>query len=213
MKRAFASFVATLGLLAYPALAQDEGAVSQRRVGVSWEGGVPRLHFSAADFADRHAREALEGGLQHTLVMRLYAFGADGQPIAVEARSCRVVYHIWERYYRVEVRSRQGDVTEIHASLPAVLDRCLVVDHVPIGTPHDWAGRTGSVYFGALLELDPLSPDEIQRLRRWLAQPAAGGRVGGEAFLGSFVSLFVNQRIGSADRTLRFRSQTVAVPR
>ena len=32
---------------------------------------------------------------------------------------------------------------------------------------------------------------------------------GGEAFFGSFVSLFVNRRIGSAERVLRFRSQTV----
>jgi hypothetical protein len=32
------------------------------------------------------------------------------------------------------------------------------------------------------------------------------------AFFGSFVSLFVNQSIGAAERSIRFRSQALRVP-
>jgi len=208
VKRVIAISIALCSLAGF-ARAQDDAAIPERRMGIRWTNGVPEVHFSAADFVDHHVREVLELGTPQTLVMRIYAFSADGSPIALEPRSCRVVYLPWERIYRVQVRTRQRDVTEVHTSLDAVIGRCLVVEHMRVGTATDWAGRSGQVYFAMMLELNPLSPETIQQLRRWLAQPAAGGRVGGDAFFGSFVSLFVNRRIGSADRTLRFRSQRV----
>jgi hypothetical protein len=143
--------------------------------------------------------------------MRIYAYAADGSPVAVELRSCRVVFDLWEEVFRVQLQTPREDVTETHTTLESVLARCLVAN-TTVGRTTEWNGRTGSVYFAALLELNPLSPDTIQRLRRWLAQPAAGGRVGGDAFYGSFVSLFVNRRIGEAERSMRLRSQTVTRP-
>jgi hypothetical protein len=208
--RAAATILLAALSLASIAYAQDEAAIPERRMGVRWRSdGVPEVHFSAADFVDHHVRELLDSGIPQNLVMRIYGFADDGSPIALEPRSCRVVYLPWERIYRVQVRTRHRDVTEVHAALEAVIARCLVVDHLAVGTRTEWSGRTGRFYFAMMLELNPMSPDTIQRLRRWLAQPAAGGRVGGDAFFGSFVSLFVNRRIGSADRTLRFRSQRV----
>lgn len=202
-------------LLFAPALVQvahaQQGPIAQRRMGVQWRGGIPRVHFSAIDFADRSVREKLRSGLPQTIVTRVYAYAADGSPVAVELRSCRVAYDLWEEVFRLQVQTSREDVTESHATLESVLARCLVVN-TSVGRGSDWSGRTGSFYFAALFELNPLSPDTIQRLRRWLAQPAAGGRVGGEAFYGSFVSLFVNRRIGAAERTFRLRSQTVARP-
>src|SRR5690606_37559173 len=99
-------------------------------------------------------------------------------------------------------------------SLDGVLRRCLVADRMPVGAARDYEGRAQQrIYFAVLIELNPVSPESVHRLRRWLARPATGGRASGDAFFGSFVSLFINRQIGSAQRTLRFRSQDVAVRR
>ncbi|MCB9595582.1 MAG: hypothetical protein H6719_22870 [Sandaracinaceae bacterium] len=211
MKRFFS--MALLALWLVPAAASAQGSIPERRFGVQWREGVPSVHFSAVDLADESLRERLESGIWERLVMRIYAYRANGDPIAVSVRSCRIQWDVWPQEYVVQYRSSDADRDETHASLDAVLSRCLVADRVAVGQARDYASLHGErIYFAALIELNPLTPAQIHRLRRWLSQPAGGGRIGGEAFFGSFVSLFVNRRIGSAERTLRFRSQRVAVP-
>lgn len=206
MRRGLVALLALVALAA-PARAQD---VSERRVGVHWVEGVPALDFSAADLADQAAREKLASGLPQTIVMRIFAYRESGQPIAVTARSCRVVYDLWQEVYRVRVEAPGIDRVESLSSLDGVIRRCLIAQRLAVGAASDYRALGGQrIYFATLFELNPLSPQTVQRLRRWLARPAAGGRVGGDAFFGSFVSLFVNRRIGSAERTLRFRSQIV----
>lgn len=193
-------------------VASAQDGVGRRRMGVRWVEGAPRVHFSAIDLADENVRETLERGLPQTLVMRVYAYRSNGEPLAVTARSCRVTLDLWERVYRVEVQEVGGDRSERFAALDGVLGRCLVADRVPVGSARDYAGQAGErIYFAVLIELNPVSPESVHRLRRWLARPAAGGRGSGDAFFGSFVSLFINRQIGSAQRTLRFRSQDVVV--
>ncbi|MEM9195753.1 MAG: hypothetical protein AAGF12_41690 [Myxococcota bacterium] len=123
-------------------------------------------------------------------------------------RSCRVVYDPWEEVYRVDLETETSDGTRTTGTLEEVVERCLVVRRAQL-TARYRRGR--DVYFAALIEFNPLSPETVQRIRRWLARPG-GGRSGEDAFFGSFVSLFVNRRIGAAERTLRFRSQSVEVP-
>ena len=191
-----------------------EAQVASRRMGVRWNGAVPHLSFSARDLVSADVRRKLESGLPQTLVMRTYAYPARGRrPIAVSARSCRVVYDLWEEVYRVQVQSETEDRSATLSSIDQVLARCLVSRSVAVGSEVEWTSLGGqSVYFAVLVELNPLSPDTVQRIRRWLARPG-GRRVEGEAFFGSFVSLFVNRRIGDAERTIRFRSQAIEVPR
>jgi hypothetical protein len=198
------AFALALVAFAAPARAQE---LSERRIGVHWEDGVPRLDFSAADLADRAVRHRLQSGLPQTLLMRVYAYRrGGGDPIAVAPRSCRVVYDLWEEVYRVEVQDSEVDTTVRTRDLTRVLRRCLTGQRMPVGVAGDYSAAS-NVYFAVLIELNPMSPDTVHRMRRWLS---GGGR---EAFFGSFVSLFVNRRIGSAERTLRFRSQDAAVVR
>lgn len=207
---ALAALLAAPLLGASVARAQD---VPERRFGVDWHEGVPTVHFSAVDLADAALRERLESGIWERLVMRVYAYRQNGEPVAVSVRTCRIQWDVWPQVYVVQYRSTAGDHDETHATLNAVLERCLVARRVQVGRAEDYARARGErIYFAALIELNPLTPAQVHRLRRWLSRPASGGRLGGEAFFGSFVSLFVNRRIGSAERTLRFRSQRVRVP-
>lgn len=193
--------------------AQNPAPVSDRRIGVRWEGQVPHLTFSARDLINADVRRKIDSGLPQTIVMRTYAYPGRGRrPVAIAPRSCRVVFDLWEEVYRVQIQTDSDDRSVTVRSIDGVLERCLVSRRVAVGSAEDWRERGGdSVYFAVLVELNPLSPDTVQRIRRWLARPA-GGRVEGEAFFGSFVSLFVNRRIGEAERTVRFRSQAVEVP-
>jgi len=199
-------------LCAPPASAQDE--VPRRRLGVHFDRGVPRLTFSARDLLDADAEDKLASGLPQTIVMRIYAYrDGNSTPLVVSARTCRIVYDLWEEVYRVQVQTAGGDRIVTVRDVEDVLERCVVVRRHRVGSASDFRRQRGRrVYFAVLFEFNPLSPATIQRIRRWLARPS-GGRVEGDAFFGSFVSLFVNRRIGEAENIRRFRSQSVRVPR
>lgn len=207
-RRTVALILAGLAL-AVPAHAQ----VATRTIGVTFHEGAPDVSFSAADFADATVRARLSHGLLQTILMRTYAYGPDGTtPIAVAVRSCHVVYDIWGARYSVDVRTESSERSTTLDSLEQVVDACLVADHVPLGDAAAWRGRHGQhVTLGVVVELNPVTPDMVQRIRGWLARPE-GGAAPDDAFFGSFVSLFVTRRIGDAERTLRFRSQELTCP-
>jgi hypothetical protein len=52
----------------------------------------------------------------------------------------------------------------------------------------------------------------LEQIRRWVSRPPGSGAVSpGDSLFGSFVGLFV-ARIGKADRTISFRTQTFVMP-
>ena len=153
-------------------------------------------------------------GLPQTIVLRVVAYsdGSSPKSLAVHLRSCRVVYDLWEELFRVELLSDTGNATFRVRTVEDVLERCVVLRGTTIGVADDYRGRRGrTIHFGAIADLNPLSADTVQRIRRWIARPATD-KVDGDAFFGSFVSLFVNQRIGQAERTVRFRTPKSTVP-
>ncbi len=185
--------------------------LAERRVGARFVEGVPRLDVSVADFAsDAETRRKLTSGLPQTLQFRAYAYtsGRD-EPVAVAARSCRVAYDLWEERFRVQIASEAGDRTVSLGTLEEVVSHCLVAEHLPVGRASDWAPLHGRrAYFAVAVELNPLTPDTVQRIRRWLARPQRGA-VDSDSFFGSFVSLFVNRGIGAAER---WRGVCIHVP-
>jgi hypothetical protein len=195
----------------WPARADEP--VPARRLGVRWTDGTVQLSFSARDVATAAVRKKLASGLPQTLTMHVYAHRQAGRPVAASVRSCRIVYDLWDEVYRVQLQTTTQDRSVLVRSLSEVVDQCLVARHMPVGRRSDWEGRSGQdVRFAVVVEFNPLSPDTVERIRRWLARPARGGSFEGDAFFGSFVSLFVNRRIGEAERILRFRSQAIQVP-
>ncbi|MBX7190801.1 MAG: hypothetical protein K1X94_02020 [Sandaracinaceae bacterium] len=215
--RLLRSLALALGAVILAWLAQGSSAhaqLAERRVGARFVDGVPRLDVSVADFAsDPETRRKLTSGLPQTLQFRAYAYttGRD-EPVAVAARSCRVVYDLWEERFRVQLASESGDRTISLGTIDEVVSHCLVAERLPVGRASDWAAIRGRrAYFAVAVELNPLTPDTVQRIRRWLARPQRGA-VDSDSFFGSFVSLFVNRGIGAAERSLRFRSQDVEVP-
>jgi hypothetical protein len=209
--RKLVSSLALALLVALPAHADP--ALSVRSIGVNWVGRVPLLSFSANDFVNASVADKLGSGLPQRVLTRVYAYPEGGeQPIAVAALSCRVVYDLWEGVYRLQLQSETHDRSLTVPDLAGVVRGCLDIRSLALGDAEAFSRLRGQhIYFAALIELNPLSPDTVQRIRRWLSK-SGGGQLRGDAFFGSFVSIFVSRRMGSAEYSLTFRSATVSVP-
>jgi len=205
--------LALLGLALSPAARAQTAAVFSRRLGVSWHEGAPHLSFSARDIANPALTKKLVSGLPQTLLMRVYAYPESSrEPVAVSAVSCRVAYDLWEQVFRVQLQTDRSDRAVIARSLSEVHDLCLVMRDHPVGRADNYARYSGrKIYFAVSVEQNPISRGTVERIRRWLSRPNSSS-MGGDAFFGSFVSLFVNRQIGAAERLLQFRSPTHVVP-
>jgi hypothetical protein len=192
--------------------AQPQANVPTRAFTVTWRGN-PLVSYSVRDFVDGAVLQKLQSGLPQTLITRLYAYEERGrQPLSVAALSCRVVYDLWDGVYRIERQTEKSDRTVSVKTLDGVIQQCLEVQSYAVGELSAYARERGhAIYFGAVVELNPLSQETVQRIRRWLARPS-GNELEGNAFFGSFVSIFVGRKLGSAEKTLSFRSELFVVP-
>lgn len=199
--------------MAWAIPARAEPPVPLRQMLVKWSSQLPLLSFTARDFVTARVAEKLDSGLPQRIVTRVYAYTEKGtEPIAIAALSCRVVYDLWEGVYRVEQQTAELDRSITVRDRQAVVRACLDVKGLVLGVTGMFDRHRGrSVYFAAIIELNPLSPDTVQRIRRWLSKSSAG-QPRGDAFFGSFVSIFVSRRMGAAEHRLDFRSDLFNVP-
>ena len=195
------------------ATAQSLSSVPVRPVDVSWVGTGAAVSFSARDFVDRDVVAKLQSGLPQTLTTRIYVYADLGsEPLAVSAVSCRIVYDLWEGGYRVERQTETSDRTTGVRTLDGVIAQCLSFQNHMVGEAATFRKvHGGEVYFAVVTELNPMSRDAVQRIRRWLARPA-GNELNGSAFFGTFVSIFVGRKLGAADKIMTFRTAASGVP-
>jgi hypothetical protein len=201
-------FIACAGTAA----AQPVGDVPVRAMTASFR-ELPSVSFSVRDLVDSEVVKKLQSGLPQTITTRIYTYSERSrEPLTIAALSCRVVYDLWEGIYRIERQTESSDKTLTSRSLDGVVTQCLTFQSYPVGDAKLLERMRGSqVYFAVVSELNPLSPDAVQRIRRWLARPS-GSELNGNAFFGSFVSIFVGRKLGEAEKILSFRSSPHAVP-
>jgi hypothetical protein len=202
-----------IALLCVASVALAEAAVQTRRMGVVLANGGVTISYSAADLLQKNARNKLDSGLPQRVVAQHFVYDAGHSvPLAAGGHSCKIVYDLWQGVYRVEYEQLgQAPVALAFRTRAEVIDRCLVMRAFPVGTPADVEHKK-KIYVGSLIELNPLSNSTVARIRRWLARPRGEYNVESKSFFGSFVSLFVNDRIGNAERVLRVKSQDVELP-
>lgn len=195
------------------ATAQSLNSVPVRPMDVNWSPSGAAVSFSTRDFVDRDVIAKLQSGLPQTLTTRIYVYAdLDREPLAVSAVSCRIVYDLWEGGYRVERQTETSDRTTGVKTLDGVIAQCLNFQTHTVGEEATFRGvHGGEVYFAVVTELNPMSRDAVQRIRRWLARPA-GNELNGSAFFGTFVSIFVGRKLGAADKALTFRTVASKVP-
>ncbi len=201
-----------LSCLAGVALAEVN--VNTRRMGIELaKGGGITVTYSAADLLQKPALSKLDSGLPQRMVAQHFVYEANrGEPLAVGGHSCKVVYDLWQAVYRVEYEQLgKAPMPLAFRSKAEVIERCLVMRSFPLADASAIEHKK-KIYVGSLIELNPLSNSTVARIRRWLSRPRGEYNVESKSFFGSFVSLFVNDRIGTAERVLRIRSQDVELP-
>lgn len=200
------ALVAATLLLAAAALAQP---LAERRVRIERSSRALLVSTSFPDLFDDAARRRLDGGFWNQVVVRLavHRVGQD-QPVSLAVRTCRVRYEVWEEHYEVQVEDHVGRTSRRVGRQADAIAACTTLERFPVARRD--AIESGRGYVAVIAELNPVSEELLDSIRRWLRSPSGGHRRldRGDSFFGSAVAIFVNQRIGRADRQVAFRSQT-----
>ena len=205
--RAFFAFVLALlcGLgVAIQARAQDKITCK-----VSTDRSVDCTVDLEARF-DAEVRTKLKSGFQNTLLYRIYVRRVeDDAPVSLTARRNLQLYELWDDVFYVYIGGSKQNARKV-SDLDKLVDELARFEvQAAVSLP------PGTYYVDVIVEINPLSADEEAEIRSWIARSRGGHRTfatGDRSFFGTFVSLFVNIRPGSAERTFRFQSKTFSVP-
>ncbi len=157
---------------------------------------------------DERLKKRLTNGFTTTVVMRIYLYKKRGEdPIAFTVRTLRANYDIWEEQYLLRAEDYRGRTARRFKDQKKIVDRLTSLWRFPIASRKHIKPNTK--YFVAVIaEVNPISRELLSEVRRWLCNPhGAQSRVGSENFFGSFVSIFVNNEIRRAEKTMRVRTQ------
>lgn len=197
--------LALIGALAAGAMADER---PPRQVGLHRKNGWLSTSVGLQDLFWPADSERLRSGFVSRVVIRteLYREG-ERRPIAIADRRSHILYDLWDERFRVQVVDRDGprDYTAATAQEAILLATAMY----RFGVTDLSRLAPGTVYrlrFRA--DLNPLSEDLVQEVRRWLVRAPGQGRAGSsDSVFGSVVSLFVNPRVEESERQLTFWSQ------
>lgn len=195
-----------------PAPPKTPAALPSRTAQVTLDKGVVKLSVSFRDVVDAEISKKLLSGLPTVIVLRGYVFRESGEgPVALTAKSCRVVYDIWDEVFRIQITQPGGQSTAVAVNTEGVLRNCAEARRMPL--MERALMKDGTKYFvAALVEVNPVSAEMLDRIKRWVTRPNGSAAIGpGDSLFGSFVGLFV-ARVDTADRRLAFRTPAFLPP-
>lgn len=180
-----------------------------RSANFAWDKTLLRASFSFRDALEPPLAQKLSSGLPMTVAMRAYVLReGETDPVALAVRTCRVVYDLWDEIYRIKTAGPGGERDTAAINADGVLRQCFEARDFPV--VDRTVLRAGAAhYLGVIVEINPVSPQMLEQMRKWVSRPTGSTGIGpSDALFGSFVGLFV-RNIGTSDKTLRFRTQTL----
>ncbi len=218
MRRRAALFALALAALtARPETARAEppktpAALPARNATVALEGKQAVLNVPFRDVVDAEIEKKLSSGLPTVIVLRAWVFREGGsEPVGLTAKTCRIVYDLWDEVFRIQITQPGGPIDSVAVNIEGVLRQCAEARKLRLIERSQL--DDGTRYFvAALVEVNPVSQETLDRIKRWVTRPNGSAAIGpGDSLFGSFVGLFV-ARIGDADRKLAFRTQAFSPP-
>jgi hypothetical protein len=185
-------------------------ALPRRQANYAWDRDLLRASFSYRDvLSEPPLVQKLSSGLPMVIAMRAYLYReGEDSPVALAPRMCRVVYDLWDEVYRVHVIEPERERDQA-AVLDGVMRLCTEARDLPI-VRRGLITPAQSYFLGVVVDVNPVSPEIVDQMRRWMSRPTGSTGIGpSDALFGSFVELFVRQ-IATSDRTLTFRTQPVS---
>lgn len=215
VRRRAACLGLTAALLATPARAE---APPERRVGLAIHDRALLLSVGLQDLFSPAARDRLTSGFATRVLVRVQLLRHDDpEPVAVGFQRVEIVYDIWDEKFAVRTTHGPGSDRAFEVkTLDQALYAATTLYQFPIEM--EQALQPGERYTLAVRgDLNPLSPELMGEVRRWLRQPAGTqrrpGSGGGDSFFGNFVTVFVNPQIEDSEHQVRFVSQPFEAPK
>ncbi len=184
-------------------------ALAPRQANYAWDGNLLRASFSYRDvLGDPELLKKVSSGLPTTIVMRAYVYReGEDTPVALAPRVCRVQYDLWDDVYRIHVIEPERERDQA-AVIGTVLRLCTEARDLPV-VRRDLLVAGRPYFLGVVVEVNPVSQEMVEQMRRWIARPTGSTGIGpGDALFGGFVQLFVRQ-IATSDKTITFRTQSI----
>ena len=207
--RSRATAVAACIVVVLVGLAAWAENVRQRSVRLNHSNSALLVSFTIPGLFDDASRERLNSGFWNRVVVRMTTRRVgSGDPVSLAVRVCRVRYELWEEFYEVQIEDHTGRSNQRVATADEAIALCTSLQRFPVASLAALGERTH--YLEVVAELNPVSEELLESIRRWLRSPQGGRRPvdPGDSFFGSVVSIFINTQIGNADRRVHFRSQT-----
>ncbi|MEZ4441934.1 MAG: hypothetical protein R3B72_22765 [Polyangiaceae bacterium] len=190
------------------AQASKKPKVPRRTAAFHVNAGWATMTVSYRDVVDKKVEKKLKSGLPTTIITRAYLFrDGDPTPRILTAKSCRVVFDLWDEVFRIDRRQSGKQKRAVAVNVEGVLRRCAEASAWPIVSLED-LDDSGSYHVAVRAEVNPLSKKMLEQIKRWVSRPQGAGSVGpGDSLFGSFVGLFITQ-VPESDRAVAFRTQT-----
>lgn len=184
----------------------------QRNGEVSLEGKHVLVNTAYRDVVDAEISKKLASGLPTVIVLRAWVFReGGGDPVAMTAKSCRIVYDLWDEVFRLQITQPGGQTDSVAVNLEGVLRQCAEAKKLRLVERSELDSSTRYLV-AALVEVNPISPEMLDKIKRWVTRPNGSAAASkGDSLFGSFVGLFVT-RISDADRKLSFRTPAFYPP-
>jgi Domain of unknown function (DUF4390) len=209
------SAILLVGFLSTTDVNADENTPPQKRVcGVTQADARLLVSFSYLDVFTTKVKKQLSSGLPTRAIIEINLEKEGTEtPLAYWVRSTQIVYDLWEERYLVTVEDNNG---RRRASARTAAESIKLAGTLRKEKIVKLAGLPpGNYRLRIHIEVNPVSKEMVENIRRWLARPPTGksGTMNQTSFFGSFVGKFVDHRIGKADHTLSFVSQWFRVPK
>jgi hypothetical protein len=192
--------------IARVAAAQAEPPPVQRDVDLSWDTDKSLLYLDIGfrDVLDANIRNKLSRGLPTTIVLTATIQKAgSNEPLSSTTQTCRITWHVWEEAYYVEIVRPGSSQARWTTTLEGVLRRCAEAHRLLAGDATQ-VSPTAQLYARGTIQINPVSAEVLQQLKRWVMRPSSTGTAApGDALFSTFAGLFM-QRIGDAEHELRF---------
>ena len=191
---------------------QTPATLPVRAAQVALEDHFVTLTVGFRDVVDGEISKKLQSGLPTVLTMRGYVFPEQGgDPIALTAKSCRIVYDLWDEVFRIQLTQPGGQSSAVAVNVEGVLRNCGEAKKMPL-LARALMSDTARYFVAVLIEVNPVSPEMLDRIKKWVTRPSGSSAIGpGDSLFGSFVGLFV-AKVGDADKKLAFRTQAFSPP-
>ncbi|HWP05641.1 MAG TPA: hypothetical protein VNN72_07860 [Polyangiaceae bacterium] len=178
----------------------------QREAELTWDTdrGLLYLDIAFRDVLDANIRGKLSRGLPTTVVLTATVQRAgSNEPISTTTQTCRITWHVWEEAYYLEIVRPGATQTRWTTTLEGVLRRCAEAHRLLAGDATQ-VSPAAALYARGSIQINPVSPEVLQKLQRWVMRPSSTGTAApGDALFSTFTGLFL-QRIGDAEREVRF---------